>query len=134
MRAGAARCESAANPRFGRGADGLGVPFAAAARFHEISKLLPEERARALGLLDEVELVRVDAKRHSRVRVSELAAEEDDVRPLRDQERGEVVAQLVPAELLPRAVVQPGIIRRAIEPALRDVAAAEGARRRVMPR
>ena len=110
------------------------MPFAAGACFREISKLLPEERARALGLLDDVELVRVDAKRHGRVRVSELAAEEDDVRPLRDQERGEVVAQVVPAELLARAVVQPGILRRAIEAALRDVAPAEGARRRVMPR
>ena len=75
-----------------------------------------------------VEQVRVDLQGDARVGVAELAADVDDVQAVRDQERGETVAERVQRELSRR--LQPCTFDRLPE-AVADVAVVEAAPERV---
>src|SRR3954447_1955507 len=61
---------------------------------------------RALRMLGGVEQVRVDVEGRRRLRVPDLAADEDDVLPLVDQQAHEGVAQVVEPQLRPVATVE----------------------------
>jgi hypothetical protein len=75
-----------------------------------------------------VEQVRVHLQGDAGIRVPELAADVDDVQPVRDQERGEAVAERVERELSRR--LQPCTLDRLPE-AFADVAVVEPAPERV---
>jgi hypothetical protein len=68
-------------------------------------------------VLELSELVRVDRERDRRVRLSELAADEDDVTALGDQERRERVPQAVEANARPPLAIEAGVAYYLLEPA-----------------